>query len=177
MFIWSVFFPLPRTKASILLDLIRFRPVSCSSFLREQNEVLSNTEDLIVLLFCSFDFEFPFFSQPLFPLPTRLALLLCLWKAASQCAARCTHTQEHIIGGTCLGHAVTALEPTGLGMLPVETEAQGRRARCTLWDEQLSSTTKSCRSGALPCRCSPADLYKSQIPHPSTMCKEENKID
>lgn len=30
------------------LDLVRFRSFSCSSFVREQNEVLCNTEDLMI---------------------------------------------------------------------------------------------------------------------------------
>lgn len=57
----SAFFPLPRTKANILLDLIRVSSFSGSSFARKQNEVFYNTEDHTALLFSSFDFNCPFF--------------------------------------------------------------------------------------------------------------------
>lgn len=153
----SAFFPLPRTKANILLDLIRVSSFSGSSFARKQNEVFYNTEDHTALLFSSFDFNCPFFffSPSLFS-PSHSSCTsafvsgrLCLDVLLGVCILR--------EGGGEGGRAMLWLYPM-LGMLSVESEAQGRQAWWTIWGEHLRSTTKSWRSGALLCSPSPADL-------------------
>lgn len=127
MFVYLICF-LPRTKASILLGLIRFRSLSCSSFVRKQNEVLYNTQDLVALLFSSLGFNCHFFQ-----------LLFNSSLNSSHCA-------------------VTDLQTAGLGCSLCKSKCRAGISRAQLCNEQLRSTTKSWRSGALLCRSRPADL-------------------
>lgn len=129
MFVYLICF-LPRTKGSIHLGLIRFRSLSCSSFVRKQNEVLCNTEDLIALLFSSLGFNCLFFFSFFLTLFTCLALVLCLRKAVSPCAARCTHAGRHNVGNSP-GPCCECLTGCRTGVLSVEAEVQGRRVQCT----------------------------------------------
>lgn len=136
MFAYLICF-LPRTKASVFLGLIRFRSLSCSSFVRKQNEVLYNTEDLIALLFSSLGFNYPFFFSFFLTFLTCLALVLRLWKAVSPCAPRCTRARGYNVRN-CPGSCCECLTDCRVGVLSVETELQGRR----VWGTTLQSAAQ-----------------------------------
>lgn len=140
MSIWSTFFPFPSSKASIL-DLIRFRSFSCSSFVKEQKNVLYNTEDLFVLLLSSFDFTCPFCSV-FSPFHS-----FCTYSSSLEgYILICCHMFSYS-GAHC---REPALQPTGLEMLSVDTGSAGKLSLVHIlgWAAQFHHKMFEVRSSA-----------------------------